>query len=72
MPALGPIKRRELISNLRKAGFAGPFAGGNHEFMKRDSLKLPIPNPHQSDISTPLLRRILQKAGISVEQWERL
>lgn len=68
MPALGPIKRRELISNLRKAG----FAGGSHEFMKRDSLKLPIPNPHQGDISTPLLRRILQKAGISVEEWERL
>lgn len=72
MTALGPIKRRELISNLRKAGSDGPFAGGNHEFMKRGSLKLPIPNPHQGDISTPLLRRILQKAGISVEEWERL
>jgi hypothetical protein len=46
MPTLGPIKRRDLVANLRKAGFDGPFAGGNHEFMRRGALKLPIPNPH--------------------------
>jgi predicted RNA binding protein YcfA (HicA-like mRNA interferase family) len=46
MPTLGPIKRRELIRYLRQLGFSGPYAGGNHEFMKRGNLKLPIPNPH--------------------------
>lgn len=46
MPTLGPIKRRDLVANLQKLGFTGPYAGGKDEFMKRGSLKLPIPNPH--------------------------
>lgn len=72
MPTLGPIKRRDLVSNLRKCGFDGPYAGGSHEFMKKGALKLPIPNPHRPDISLPLLKRILGKAGISEEEWEKL
>lgn len=27
MPAFSPIKRRDLILNLRKAGFDGPYSG---------------------------------------------
>lgn len=72
MPVLGPIKRRELIRYLRQFGFVGPYAGGNHEFMKRANLKLPLPNPHQGDIGVPLLTRILRKAGITVGESERL
>jgi hypothetical protein len=41
MPTLGPIKRRDLMSNLRKLGFDGPYTGGAHEYMKRGLLKLP-------------------------------
>ena len=70
MPQLGPIKRRELIASLIRLGFTGPYSGGNHQFMKRGALKLRIPNPHQSDISLPLLRRILQQAGVSETEWE--
>ncbi|HEY7091868.1 MAG TPA: type II toxin-antitoxin system HicA family toxin [Ktedonobacterales bacterium] len=70
MPKLGPIKRRELIAGLARLGFTGPYSGGNHQFMKRGALKLRIPNPHQSDISLPLLRRILQQAGVSEAEWE--
>ncbi len=72
MPTLGPIKRRDLVANLQKLGFTGPYAGGKHEFMKRGSLKLPIPNPHQAAIGLPLLKRILSKAGITDAEWERL
>lgn len=72
MPAIGPTKRHDLIRYLRQLGFSGPFAGGNHEFMKRGHLKLPIPNPHQGDIGMPLLTRILKKAGVTVEEWEAL
>ena len=72
MPALGPTKRQDLIRGLWQCGFDGPFSGGKHQFMKRGSLKLPIPNPHQGDISAPLLKRILAKAGITEEEWERL
>jgi hypothetical protein len=72
MPPLGPIKRRDLISGLRTLGFDGPYSGGKHQYMSYGTLKLRIPNPHQGDISLPLLRRILVQAGITVEEWESI
>ena len=72
MPVFGPTKRRDLISGLQKAGFSGPFAGGNHEYMARGSTRVPIPNPHHGDISVTLLKRILAVAGISKATWESL
>ncbi|MGO8947857.1 MAG: type II toxin-antitoxin system HicA family toxin [Ktedonobacterales bacterium] len=70
MPRFGPIKRRDLIAGLHALGFAGPYSGGNHQYMTRGTRKLRIPNPHQGDISLPLLRRILDQAGVSIEEWE--
>jgi predicted RNA binding protein YcfA (HicA-like mRNA interferase family) len=72
MPPLGPIKRRDLIAGLRKLGFSGPYAGGNHEFMQKGNTTLCIPNPHAGDISGPLLIRILRQAGVDRETWEAL
>ena len=72
MPPFGPIKRRELIKNLRKLGFEGPYAGGRHQYMIRQGFRLAIPNPHQGDISRDLLKRILRVAGISREEWEAI
>jgi predicted RNA binding protein YcfA (HicA-like mRNA interferase family) len=72
MPAIGPIKRRELIRCLHELGFAGPYAGGNHQFLVRGQVRLTLPNPHQDDISRDLLVRILRQAGIDREEWERL
>lgn len=72
MPIFGPISRRDLIAALRVAGFSGPYSGGKHQFMVRDSLRVRIPNPHQGDISRNLLRRILMQAGISQDEWENL
>jgi len=72
MPIFGPISRRELIAALRAAGFSGPYSGGKHQFMARDSLRVHIPNPHGGDISRNLLRRILMQAGISQDEWENL
>ncbi|MGA2489719.1 MAG: type II toxin-antitoxin system HicA family toxin [Anaerolineales bacterium] len=46
MPALGPIKRSDLIKALKKAGFTGPHAGGRHEFLVKGELRLTLPNPH--------------------------
>lgn len=40
--------------------------------MKKGSLKLRLPNPHQRDIGVPLLREILRQAGVSEEEWDRL
>lgn len=72
MARLGPIKRKDLISSLRQLGFEGPFAGGKHEYMQRARLRVRVPNPHQSDISVGLLKRILEEAGVSQEEWEQL
>ena len=67
----GSISRRELIRKLRALGFEGPLSGGRHQFMKRSSLKVRIPNPHQSDISLSLLARILGQAGVGADDFDR-
>lgn len=67
MPGFGPIKRRDLIAALRRAGFTGPFPGGDHEYMLRGNFALPIRNPHGGDIDRGLLSRILRLAGITRE-----
>ena len=72
MTRLGPIKRKDLISALRQLGFEGPYAGGKHEYMQRNRLKVHIPNPHQGDISVGLLKRILEEADVSPQEWEQL
>ena len=72
MPHFGPIKRRELIAALRRAGFTGPFAGGKHEFMQRGDLSITIPNPHGSDFGLNMLNKLLRQAGISRQEWEQL
>ncbi len=41
-------------------------------YMKKDVLKVRIPNPHQSEISKNLLIRILKQANIEREIWEDL
>jgi predicted RNA binding protein YcfA (HicA-like mRNA interferase family) len=51
MPSLGPIKRRDLIRSMRELGFEGPFSGGNHEYMEKGKRRVPIPNPHQGDLT---------------------
>jgi predicted RNA binding protein YcfA (HicA-like mRNA interferase family) len=72
MPLFGPIKRKDLVKVLRRAGFDGPFAGGKHEFLIKEELRLVLPNPHQGEISKDLLTRILRQAKLSREEWERL
>ncbi len=70
MPRFGPIGRRELIASLRRLGFGGPYSGGKHEFMQRDTLVLTIPNPHRGEIGPKLLGLLLRQAGISRKEWE--
>jgi hypothetical protein len=72
MPPLGPIKRHELIRYLRQLGFEGPYPGAKHEFMRRGSIALRLPNTHRGDIGVALLSRLLREAEIGREEWERL
>jgi predicted RNA binding protein YcfA (HicA-like mRNA interferase family) len=67
------ISRKELISKFIALGFDGPFSGGKHQFMKRGSRKIRIPNPHGSgDIHISLVKEILRQAGISKDEWDRV
>jgi predicted RNA binding protein YcfA (HicA-like mRNA interferase family) len=70
VPKLSPISRREFIHRLQKLGFEGPFSGGRHQFMLRQSQRLILPNPHRGDISAALLSRLLRQANVSREEWE--
>jgi predicted RNA binding protein YcfA (HicA-like mRNA interferase family) len=58
------ISRNDLIRKLKKFGFDGPYSDGKHQFMKKEVLKLRIPNPHKSDIDKSLLIELLKQAGI--------
>ncbi len=72
MPRFGPISRRELIDGLRQLGFEGPFSGtGRHpSYMVKGTLRVKLPNPHQSDVGRQLLAQILKQAGVTRDEWE--
>ena len=72
MPQFGPISRNDLIRYLRVAGFEGPYSGRRHQYMRKGTVKIFIPNPHKGDISRGLLAAILKEAGISREEWQQL
>ena len=38
MPAIKPIKRKDLIRFLRKLDFFGPYSGGKHHFMVKGEI----------------------------------
>jgi len=65
------ISRQKFISRLISFGFDGPHSGGKHEFMKKDELKLHIPNKHLKDIGISLVSEILKQAGISKMDWDK-
>ncbi len=72
MPAIKPIKQKELIHFLRKLDFMGPYSGGKHQFMVKGNMRIRITNTHKKDIGKDLLKLILKEAEISNETWEKL
>jgi hypothetical protein len=65
-----PIPRRELVRQFKALGWEGPYSGGKHSFACKGSLRVRVHNPHGSDIDWSLTKRILEQAGIRVEEWE--
>ena len=66
------ISWRKFVQNFRKLGFDGPYSGGKHLFMKKESLKIHIPSKHKGDIGAGLVNEILRQTGIDKEQWDKL
>lgn len=69
MARLAPVSWSELITRLRELGFEGPYQGGKHPYMVKENLVLSVPNPHRTVIGVDLLRRILNRAGMSRKEW---
>ena len=65
-----PISQKEMIRRLRALGWEGP--GKRHPVMRRGARKLPIPNPHGSDLDWSLVKRLLGQFGIAQDEWEKL
>ena len=72
MPPFGPLSPDQLVAYLGRMSVEGPYAGGKHEDMARDTLRVRIPNPHRGDIGRDLLARLLRQAGVSREECETL
>jgi hypothetical protein len=68
----GPISRKLLIKKLHKIGFHGPYSGGKHQFVERGDFKIFIPNPHNGDIGTILLGRIIKEVDMNNDEFMRL
>ena len=69
MPGLNAVSGRELVRKLKSLGFEGLFPGGKHQWMRRNGLRLIVPNPHVGSIDPGLIRRILRQARIEIEEW---
>jgi predicted RNA binding protein YcfA (HicA-like mRNA interferase family) len=65
------LSGREIVRKFRSLGYSGPFSGGKHQFMKKGSQKIRIPNPHTGDTGVSLIKEILRQSGISPEEWDR-
>lgn len=69
---LRPLRAREIIRKLERAGFAFRRQKGGHaRYVHPDGRGVSVPM-HPGDIPLPVLRFILRQAGLSVEDWETL
>ena len=69
---LRPLRAREIIRRLERAGFVYRRQSGSHtRYVHPDSRGVTIPM-HSGDVPVPVLRSILRQAGLSVENWDTL
>lgn len=57
---------------MHNLGFGGPYPGGRHVYMVKGDMKIRIPNPHQGDISKPLVAKIIKEISISNKEWDNV
>lgn len=71
MSKLTSVSWNEMTKRLRVLGFEGPYlsSGPHPYFMKKGDLTLDLPNPHKQDIGIDLLKKILNRAEVSREEW---
>ncbi len=68
---LKPLRPREIIRKLEKAGFQLTRQKGSHSRYVKGSRGVTVPI-HPGDIPVPVIRSILKQAGLSNHEWEKL
>ncbi|MBI4234646.1 MAG: type II toxin-antitoxin system HicA family toxin [Chloroflexi bacterium] len=69
---LRPLRPREVIDKLERAGFHGVRQRGSHlRLVNVEGRGVTVPM-HPGDVPLNALRSVLRQAGLSEEEWERL
>lgn len=72
MPKLIPIKPKRLAIILLGLGFTKRDAEGSHVFFKHPDGRTTVIPMGKKDVSRGLLRKILNDADISIEEYDNL
>ena len=69
---LRPLRAREVIRKLERAGFRLARQRGSHaRHLNREDQGVTVPI-HPGDSPIPVVRSIMRQAGISQEEWDEL
>ena len=68
---LKSLKPREIIRKLEKAGFQLTRQKGSHARYVRGSRGVTVAI-HPGDVPLPVIRSIIQQAGLTPEEWDQL
>jgi predicted RNA binding protein YcfA (HicA-like mRNA interferase family) len=69
---LRPLRAREIVRKLERAGFAFRRQTGSHaRYVRPDGRGVTVPM-HSADVPVPVVRSILRQAGLSEDEWEGL
>jgi len=68
---LRPLKPREIIRKLEKAGFQLTRQKGSHARYVKGTRGVTV-SIHPGDVPTQVIRSIIQQAGLTPEEWDAL
>jgi hypothetical protein len=64
MSRWSPCKRRDVLKKLKKLGYAGPFPGGDHEYLILGNNRLTLFS--NSEYSVNQVRLLLREATVQI------
>ncbi len=69
---LRPLRAREIVRKLERAGFTLRRQVGSHaRYVHADGRGVTVPM-HPGDVPVPVVRAILRQSGLSAEEWDAL
>jgi len=72
MPRLTPVSARECIRVLQRIGFVIDRQTGSHITLIRDNPRGRVTVPNHKELKVGMLRRIINDAGLTVEEFLEL